>query len=331
VLAVLVLTGAIRVWEILGLGIFSGLIQAFDIPVRQSFVVEMIEKKKDLSNAIALNSVLINIARLLGPVIAGVLITLVGEGWCFSINAASFLAILLSLSLMRIKPRAFRPRAAGALQEFKEGCRYAFGFPPIRSVLMLLALVSMMGMPYQVLMPVFAKDVLKGGAHSLGFLMSAAGVGALTGAFYLASRKSPRGLGQNIVVAAAIFGTGLVIFGLSKIFWLSWVTLIFVGFGMLVQMTACNTVLQTLVDDDKRGRVMSFYSMAFMGTVPFGNLLAGTLAHSIGAPTTVALGGTTCLLGAAYAAFRLPAMRKIVHPIYAEKEAITLAEMESVG
>jgi MFS family permease len=316
-LAVLALTGLINVWHVLGLSLFQGLINAFDMPARQAFVVEMVEKREDLANAIALNSSMVNAARLLGPSLGGVIIAAVGEGWCFALDAASYLAVIASLLLMRI---AARPRSASrgkrVLPELRAGLAYVTGSPPIRSILLLLALVSLVGMPYTVLMPVFASKILQGGPHTLGFLMAATGVGALLGAVFLAGRRSVLGLGKIIPLMAACFGAGLIGFSLSRSLWLSVPLLLLTGLGFMVQMAASNTLLQTLVDDDKRGRVMSFYTMAFMGTTPFGSLLAGTLADRIGAPHTLLLGGAGCIAAALWFAWLLPGLRDFVRPIY---------------
>lgn len=316
VLAILTLTGSITVVHIVLLSIFMGLINAFDIPTRQSFILEMIENKEDLGNAIALNSSMFNSARLLGPSIAGIVIAAIGEGMCFLVNAVSFIAVIIALLAMRIPPRERPPQSQGVLHGFKEGFKYAFGFVPIRYILLLLALVSLMGMPYAVLMPIFAKDILHGGPQTLGFLMGATGIGALTGAMTLASRKSIAGLSGWIPRAASLFGVGLIAFSLSRSIWLSIVLLFFVGFGMMVQMASSNSILQTISDDDKRGRVMSFYTMAFMGMTPFGSLYAGSLASQIGAPYTLTLSGIACILGALAFTRKLPLLREKIRPIY---------------
>jgi MFS family permease len=316
ILALLFFTGVIQVWHIVILGIILGCINAFDMPARQAFVVEMVEKRADLGNAIALNSSMVNGARLIGPSIAGVLIAATGEGICFLLNGLSYIFVIVSLLMMKVAPKKMKTQNTRVIQGLKEGFSYAFGFPPIRSIILLLALVSLMGMPYAVLMPVFAKEILHGGSHTFGFLMGASGIGALIGAFYLASRKSVLGLGKVISLSAALFGLGLVLFSLSRSFPLSMILMFVIGTGMMLQMASCNTILQTLVDDDKRGRVMSFYSMAFIGTAPFGSLIAGGLANSIGAPNTLIIGGLLCIIGAAIFATRLPKLKKLVHPIY---------------
>ena len=316
ILAFLIFIDAIEVWHILLLNVLLGCINAFDIPARQSFVVEMVEKKEDLGNAIALNSSMVNGARLLGPSIAGVLIAIAGEGTCFLINGLSYLVVIVSLLMMKIVPRKINKQNTHVLKEMKEGFSYTFGFAPIKSVILLLALVSLMGMPYTVLMPVFAKEIFHGGAHTFGFLMGASGLGALIGTIYLASRKSVLGLGRIIPLSAGIFGFGLVAFSLSRLFLLSLALMVITGIGMMLQMASSNTILQTIVDDNKRGRVMSFYTMAFVGTVPFGSLLAGGLTPILGAPNTLIIGGVFCISGALFFACKLPELKKMVRPIY---------------
>jgi len=318
-MAGLALAHVITVPEVIALSLFQGLVNAFDMPTRQAFLVEMVDRREDLGNAIALNSSLVNGARLLGPSIGGILIAAVGEGWCFFIDGASYLAVIASLLLMRVKPAAGRPRQrGGGVRQLAEGWRYVTGFAPVRSILLLLALVSLMGMPYTVLMPVIASTVLRGGPALLGVMMGATGVGALCGALYLARRTTVLGLGKVIVVTAGMFGVGLVAFSFSRVAWLSAACLVVVGFGMMVQMASSNTIIQTVVSDAMRGRVMSFYSMSFMGMAPFGGLLAGALAHRIGAPRTVTLSGVACVLAAAWFATRLPSLREVMRPVYRE-------------
>ncbi len=319
ILAILVLTDLIQVWHIIVLGVILGIINAFDMPSRQSLVVEMIEHRDDLSNAIALNSTMVNGARLIGPPIAGVMIGAFGEGICFLLNAASFFAVIMALLAMKLKLEKVRKSRANMFADLKEGVRYAFGFAPIRAILLLLALVSIMGMPYAVLMPVFARDILHGGPHTLGFLMGSVGVGALAGALYLASRKTVVGLDKGITAAAMVFGAGLVLFSFSPYVWLSMILLFFVGMGMMMQMAASNTVIQTIVDDDKRGRVMSFYAMAFFGMAPLGSLIAGSLGSRIGTPTTVMLGGLCCIIGGLVFWRQLPVLRSFMNPIFVKK------------
>jgi MFS family permease len=315
-LAVLTLTGVITVLHVILLSAMQGFINAFDVPGRQAFLSEMIEKKEDIGNAIALNSSMVNAARLLGPSIAGVIIAGFGEGICFTIDGFSYLAVIVSLLLMQLRPVPPRPPRKEFLHEFMEGFRYSFGFVTIRAILLLLALASMMGMSYQVLMPVFALKVLGGGPHTLGFLMSAAGLGALTGAFFLASRESVRGLGRWIVIASSAFGIGLMAFSFSPNLIVSLALLLIVGFGMMVHMASSNTILQTISEERMRGRVMSFYSMAFMGMTPFGNLIAGTLADLIGAQWTTFLGGFVCVIGSLVFLRALPRLREQLRPIY---------------
>ncbi len=322
VLTVLVMSGRIRIEHIMFLASFLGVINAFDMPIRQAFTVEMIEKKEDLGNAIALNSAMFNGTRLIGPTLAGILIAALGEGPCFLFNALSYVAVIVALSLMRINPGARPKKKQNFFHGLREGFGYSFGFPPIRYILFLLMVVSLGGMPYLVLMPVFAKDVLHGGAHTLGFLMGAAGGGALIGAIYLASRQRVAGLERVIPLMIGLFGLGLVAFSFSRDQWVSICLLILTGFGMMVQMASSNTILQTITDDDKRGRVMSFYVMCFMGIAPFGSLLAGTLANKLGAPTTIFLGGLACLAAALLFALKLPVIRAIVRSAYLEKGVI---------
>ncbi len=315
-LAVLVLTNMIAVWQIIILSIFLGLINAFDIPARQSFIVEMIEDKSDLGNAIALNSTMVNSARLIGPSIAGILISLVGEGFCFLINGLSYLAVILSLILMKIVSQKVTTHRPDVIKGLKEGFSYAFAFPPIRAIILLLALISLMGSSYMVLMPIVATKVLHGGAHTLGFLMGAAGLGALIGAIYLAARRSVRGLFSMLPFAGGLFGFSLLIFSLSRSLWFSFILLLITGFGMIMQMASSNTVLQTIVDDNKRGRVMSIYTMAFMGMAPFGSLLVGGLANSLGVPVTLMLSGLVSIIGSLFFAWKLPSLRESIRPIY---------------
>jgi predicted MFS family arabinose efflux permease len=279
----------------------------------------MVDDKNDLPNAIALNSSMFNAARLIGPTIAGFLIAALGEGLCFLLNAISYVAVISALLMMKITPQINNKKKEKVLEGLKEGLKYAYNFKPIRALLMLIALVSLAGMPYTVIMPVFAKDILKGNASTLGFLLGAVGSGALIGALYLASRKSVLGLGRWIAIAASVFSLGLLFFSFSRNLYLSLVLMLFTGFGMMMQMASTNTLLQTLTDDDKRGRVMSLYVMAFMGTAPFGSFIAGTLASTIGAPNTILLSGIVCLVGAIVFTRNLPSLRKHIRPVYIKK------------
>ena len=322
-MALLFFTGVIKIWQIILLSLLLGCINACDTPARQSFFIEMVEKKKDLANAIALNSSMVNAARLLGPSIAGMLIAFTNEGICFLINGISYIFVIASLLSMKIVPRKMINKNTRVLQELKEGFFYVFGFAPVKYIILMLGLVSLMGMPFSVLMPVFAKVIFHGGSHTFGFLMGASGIGALSAALYLASRKNVLGLFKRIPLAAGIFGLGLIAFSFSRFYLPSLLLMIVTGFGMMFQLASSNTILQTIVDDDKRGRVMSFYTMAFMGTAPFGSLLAGGLAHIIGAPYTILIGGISIILGASVFAYKLPELRKMIRSVYAKLGIIT--------
>ena len=329
-LAALTLAGTINVWELALLMLAQGFINAFDMPARQSFVVQMIDDPAYLGNAIALNSSIVNAARLIGPAIAGVLIAAAGEGVCFLIDGISYGAVIVSLLAMQMQPRVAYIKNKSAVAELAEGWRYISSSVPMRSILLLLALISLVGIPFQVLMPIFASRVLHGGPHTLGMLMAASGGGALAGVAALANRKNVLGLGRVIAVSAAIFGASLIAFGLSKVLWLSFCILPFAGFGMMRQMAASNTILQTLADEKKRGRVMAFYSMAFVGMAPFGSLLAGALAARIGVSHTLTICGIACLIGALFFALFLPRIRKFARPIYIERGILppTIEELE---
>jgi MFS family permease len=315
-LAALTLTHRITIHEIIALSAFQGLINAFDMPGRQTFLVEMVEEKEDLGNAIALNSSMVNLARLVGPSLAGAVIAISSEGYCFLIDGVSYLAVILSLALMRLHAAAIKRSTDSMLVQFAEGWKYVSGSAPIRTILLLFATVSLMGWPFTVLMPIFAAKILHGGPHTLGFLMGAVGVGALISALSLAARKTVLGLGKMIPISTAAFGMGLIGFGLSRYLWVSLALMLVCGFGMMQQMAASNTIIQTIVEDSKRGRVMSFYTVAFVGMAPFGSLLAGALAHAIGAPYTVIFSGACCIVGAAWFATRLPSIREGIRPIY---------------
>lgn len=319
-LAFLVLAGVVAIWHLLCLSALLGLIEAFDMPARQSFVVEMIEDREDLGNAIALNSSIVNGARLIGPSIAGILIAGVGEGVCFLLNGVSYIAVLAALRAMKFQPRKKEKREIHIFKGLEEGFRYAFGFIPIRNTLLLITVVSLVGMPYAVLMPVFARDILHGDSHTLGFLMGGSGVGALLGAVYLASRKGILGLERWNALAAGVFGAGLIVFAFSRHFFLSLPLMLLIGFGMLIQHAASNTLIQTVVDEDKRGRVMSFYAMAFRGTAPFGSLMAGSLASKLGAPAVLVIGGALCIVASLLFTGRLREMRSIMEPLPGKEE-----------
>jgi MFS family permease len=317
-LAALTLSGHITIPRLLALSVMQGCINAFDMPGRQSFMVKMVDDRRDLQNAIAINSSMVNMARLIGPSLAGVLIAVSSEGWCFLVDGISYIAVIASLLAMRLHAPVVKRAAGSALSELKAGWTYVSRFLPIRTILLLFAVISLMGMPFVVLMPIFAARVLHGGPHTLGFLTGSMGLGALISALSLAARKHVRGLVRIIPVSAGVFGLGLIGFGLSHNFWLSMLMLMVAGMGMMQGMAASNTVIQTLVSDDKRGRVMSYYTMAFMGMAPFGSLLAGTMADAIGAPMTVIANGSVVLLSAAWFATRLPAVRRELRPIYRE-------------
>jgi MFS family permease len=316
-LSAIVLTNVATIGEVIALSLFIGFVNAVDVPARQSFLVEMVNGREDLANAIALNSSMFNAARLVGPSIAGVLIGLVGEGVVFLLNGLSYIAVIAALLMMRLEPR--KP-AEGAREPvwktLKEGFAYAMGFSPTRSILLLSALTSVMGISYAVLLPVVATEILHGSADTYGFLVAASGVGALAGAFFLATRSSVRGLGRVIGLSSLVFSFALIFLSFSRSLWLSTVLLLVGGMGLMAQMASSNTILQTLVDDDMRGRMMSLYTVAFIGMVPIGNLLAGSLAAQMGTPRTLLLGGVSCLLGGVAFLRGLPALRREMRPVY---------------
>jgi MFS family permease len=317
-LAALTLSHHITISWVLALSVVQGVVNAFDMPGRQAFMIQMVEDRRDLSNAIAINSSMVNMARLVGPSLAGMLIAVSSEGWCFLIDGISYLAVIASLLLMRLPIAPVKRKTASAFAEMKVGWIYVSEFLPVRTILLLFAVVSLMGMPFVVLMPIFAARVLHGGPHTLGFLMGSMGVGALISALALAVRKSVRGLIRVIPLAAAVFGFGLIGFGLSRVFWLSMLMVLIAGMGMMQGMAGSNTIIQTIVPEDKRGRVMSYYTMAFVGMAPFGSLLAGSMAHAIGAPWTVIINGSAVLLGAAWFWTQMPGVRREMRPIYRE-------------
>ena len=325
-LAALTLSHLITIPLLLAFSVMQGIINAFDMPGRQSFMVQMVDDKRNLGNAIAINSSMVNVARLIGPSLAGMLIAVSNEGWCFLIDGISYLAVIASLLMMRVHVPPVVRRVTSMLTELQAGWTYVSEFEPIRTILLLFAVISLMGMPFVVLMPIFAARVLHGGPHTLGFLMGAMGVGALVSALSLAARKSVRGLIRMIPIAAAVFGLGLIGFGLSRTFWLSMIMVFIAGMGMMQGMAGSNTVIQTIVSEDKRGRVMSYYTMAFMGMAPFGSLLAGAMAHKFGAPWTVMMNGCVVMLGTAWFATRLPVLRREIRPIYREMGIIPAEE-----
>lgn len=319
-LAALTFSGVIQIWQIILLALFQGIVNAVDAPTRQAFVSEMVERREDLPNAIALNSSMFNGARLVGPAVAGVLIAAVGAGFCFLIDGLSYIAVIASLLAMRVKARSNPANQltsfSDLLHRLAEGFTYAYDFVPMRSILMLLALVSFMGMQYVVLLPIFATKILQGNAETLGILTAAAGVGALFAGTFLSLRQKVVGLGKFIATAPTLMGSGLIIFAFSHTLWLSTAAMMLVGFGFLLQFASSNTVIQTLVEDDKRGRVMSLYIMSFMGMVPLGNLFGGTVASWIGAPATLAIDGGFCIVGSMLFLRQLPKIRQVVRPIY---------------
>ncbi len=316
ILTWLCLSGTIQVWQIVLLSIGLGCVNAFDVPARHSFVIDMVEKKQDLGNAIALNSLMFNGARLIGPSIAGIMLASTSEGFCFLLNAVSYVFVIISLLMMKLKVKSVKEKSTRILKELIDGWIYTFGFQPIKHIIIMLGISSLMGMSYSVLMPVFAKEILHGGSHTFGFLMGAAGFGALSGALYLASRKTVIKLGSIVPASALLFGTGLIVLSFSKVFSLSLVLMVFIGLGMMMQAAASNIIIQTITDDDKRGRVMGFYSMALMGTAPFGSLIAGWLAKVIGTPWTIFTGGAATILGALFFLRKLPELKKEVWPVY---------------
>ncbi len=318
-LAWLALRGTITVTHVLLLQVAQGVINSFDVPARQAFVVEMVEDRADLPNAIALNSSMFNASRIIGPAIGGLIIAAVGEGWCFAIDGVSYVAVIFSLLAMRLPPRVVPAERPRVLDELRGGFDYVFRFAPVRELLLNVALIGTMGMPYAVLMPVFAAKTLHGGANTQGLLMTAAGAGALAGTIYLASRHTVVGLGKVIIGATMLLSAGLIVFSQSRSLWLSMLVLPAVGAGMMLQAASANTILQTIVDERLRGRVMAFYSVAVLGTAPIGSLAAGLLADRIGASRTILGGAIVCIAGGVWFSFRRPRLAELVRPIYVER------------
>lgn len=321
-LAALALTHVITVPQLIALSILQGVVNAFDTPARQAFAVEMVDGSQDLPNAIAINSMMFNAARLVGPMVAGLIIAASNEGVCYLVDGVSYLAVIASLVAMRVRPLSRRPEPVTLWRGLREGLAYAWGFEPIRGLLLLVATASLLGMSYVVLLPVIAREVLHGGAHTYGFLASASGLGALCGAMYLASRRSVRGLGRVIGVSGILFGASLVAFSFCRVTGLALIALFAVGFGMMAQNASANTILQTIVHDDKRGRVMSLYAVAVLGVAPFGSLLAGGAAAKFGAPYTIMGGGLACVAASLVFMRRLRVIRPLVRPIYEQKGII---------
>jgi MFS family permease len=328
-LAWLTFSGRISVGAVLLLQVAQGLINAFDTPARQSFVVDLVEDRADLANGIALNSSMVNGSRIIGPSIGGAMIATIGEGWCFTADAVSYLFVIGSLLAMRLAPARRRPVEARVLAELKTGYRYVIGSPPIRTALIMLAIVSALGMPYTVLMPAFVSGVLHGGPSTLGVLMTASGVGALAGALYLASRETVVGLGRVSVISTIGLGAGLVAFAFTRNELIAILVLPVVGAGLMMQMGATNTILQTIVEDPLRGRVMAFYTMAFFGSAPIGSLLAGIAADRIGVQWTIAGCGFAGVLAGIWFARQLPALRALVGPIYVARGILPVPAVDS--
>ncbi len=321
VLAALVLTGFIVPWHIVVLSIFIGTVNAFDMPIRQAFVIEMVERREDLGNAIALNSALFNSARFIGPTVAGILISSLGEGICFLVNAISYVAVLAALQAIRVERKQLSRQSGPVWCELREGITYIQNFKPIIAILALLSVFSIAGSPYMVLMPAYAKDVIHGNARTFGLLMSSVGVGALAATVYLASRKKVQGLMKLIPAAAGTFGLGISAFALSRSFTVGIFFLFVAGFSMMCQIASSNTIIQTVVDEDKRGRVMSFYAVSFLGVMPFGSLLAGSIAGKIGVQNTLLLGAALCIIGASIFASKLPKLIELLRPAFTRLES----------
>jgi len=318
-MAVLTLSGRIALWEIVCLSLLQGVINAFEIPCRNAFLVDLVEGHEDWGNAIALTYSMDNLARLVGAALAGFTISAVGEGLCFTIDGMSYLAVIASLLMMRITASRIKRNVSGVVDELKEAWTYVSGFVPVRTILLLFAIVCFIGVPHTVLMPVFAAHLLHGGPGVFGSLMAATGVGALISGIRLATRRSVAGLDTIIAASAALFGVGMIIFSLSRIFWLSLLLTVAIGFGMMQQFTASSTVIQTIVPEDKRGRVMSYWTVAYMGGVPSGSLLVGGLAQVLGAPGTLVLCGVGCVFGAAWFWGKCDEIRALINPIYKER------------
>ena len=317
-MAALTLAGVVTIGEIIALAVMQGVINAFDMPARQSFLVRMVEDRNDLSNAIALNSSMVNTARLAGPAIAGLLIGMIGEGGCFLIDGISYFAVIVSLLMMRVTPLETIGHTASLVEQIREGWNYVSTFRPVRSILLLAGLLCFLGYPYTVVLPVMASEVFHGGGPMLGLLTGAAGFGAVISALSLAARTTVVGLTRNLQSASTMLGIGLVLFGVSRTLWLSLVLMAIVGFGIMQALAIANTIIQTLVTEDKRGRVMSYYTMALVGTTPFGSLVIGALANHLGAPLTLVAAGLLCLGASIWFTAELPKVRAVMRPIYRE-------------
>lgn len=318
ILAAVTLTGVVKAWHLILLALLLGIINSFEMPIRQALVSDLLDNKRDLPNAIALNSSLFNGSRLIGPAVAGIIVAVAGEGVCFLINGFSYIASITAFTAMRIieaKPDVSERRV---FADMKDGFRYASGFTPVKELLMLVAVISFFGLTFPVLLPVFASDILHGNSHTFGFLVSSAGAGAFTATLYLASRKSIIGLGRVVNVALFTLSAGFIVFSFSEYLLLSLLSLFVVGFSSIVTIASSNTILQTVVDEKKRGRVMSLYVMAFTGTAPVGGLIAGSVSEAVGAPLTLAVCGVFCLLIAVAYTIMLPGVMKSVRPIFCE-------------
>jgi MFS family permease len=329
VFAALTLTGSIRVWQIFVLAALLGIVNAFDIPARQAFLVEMVGRE-DLINAIALNSSMFNGARIIGPAVAGILVAAIGEGWCFFVNGVSYIAVIAGLLLMTLAPATARVHEGSAISHIVEGFRFVAHAAPIRALLLLLGLVSITGMPYAVLMPIFADKIFQAGARGLGILMGFSGVGALMGALMLASRREVKGLGRWVSISCGVFGVSLIAFACTRWFWLGAASLVPVGFAMMTQMGASNTLIQTMTPDRLRGRVMSVYSMMFMGMAPVGALVAGVAAQRFGAPFTVGTGGLIAIAGSVVFGLRWPELRSEARQLVLAQQMVAGAPAEEV-
>ncbi len=318
-MALLVLSNLIEVWHIIALSIVFGIISAFDAPARQSLVIDLIDDPKNLGNAIALNSATFNAGRLVGPAIAGITIAIVGEGICFLLNALSFIAVIAALLQIKIPVKPLAVHSTNLKKSFTEGFHYTFQSMPIRTLITMLAILSLIGLPYTVLMPAYAKEILNGGSDTLGYLMSGLGAGALAGAIFMAARRTVIGLGRIISINVCILGSAIALASFSENIYFSLITFSFSGFSMVLSLSSINTMLQTIADTDKRGRVMSFYAMALMGMAPMGSLLSGTMASGIGIPYTLLISGIITILSGVWMGLNLKLLRKYVRPIYVNK------------
>ena len=327
-LAILAFTH-ITVVEIIVLQVVQGIINAFDTPARQAFVVEMVDDREDLPNAIALNSAMFNGSRIIGPSIGGIMIAAVGEGWCFAVDAISYVAVILSLVAMKFVRAPRQPSETRVVEELREGFQYVTRFAPVRALLVIVTIVSIFGTPYIVLMPAIASSVLHGGPHTLGILMTASGVGALLGTYYLASRHTVVGLGKVIIAATVGLSVALIAFAFTRSLLVALLVIPFVGAGMMLQAACANTILQTVVEEKLRGRVMAFYSMAVLGAMPIGSLLSGVLADRIGAQNTIISGAAVCIVAAIYFRFRRPALAALIRPIYIKRGILAEAVPET--